>query len=71
MFRWEMFIQLLANPYNNHLIRHNSIHIHIHSSSNSNSNKMGFKEEDWEDQSRGRVLMMNRRCLEFRNSSIL
>jgi len=40
MFRWEVFIELVANLYNNQLIHHSNIN------SNSNSNEMGFKEED-------------------------
>jgi len=64
MFRWGMFIPLLATLYNNHLTRHSS-------SNNNNNNKMGFKEEveeDWGDRSRGRGLVMSRRCLGFRSS---
>jgi len=43
MFRWEVFIQLVANLYNNQLIRHSNINS---SSSSNNNNRIGFKEED-------------------------
>jgi len=43
MFRWEVFIQLVANLYNNQLIRHSNININ---NSSNNNNKMGFKEEE-------------------------